>query len=132
MIKADETVKRETVYIAYFCIVLSVLMQAIFIVLKKWDYTVVLGNLLSFFVAVFNFYLMGIAVQKAVSMDVSDAKKIMKSSQGLRNILMFVVLAIGVTAPVFNTVSVIVPVFFPRIAISFRPFIKDRKEVINK
>lgn len=132
MIKADETVKRETMYIAYFCFVLSVLMQAIFIVLKKWDYTVVLGNLLSLFVAVFNFYLMGIAVQKAVSMDVSDAKKIMKSSQGLRNILMFVVLAIGVTAPIFNTVSVIVPVFFPRIAVSFRPFIKDRKEVIDK
>ena len=132
MIKADETVKRETMYIAYFCIVLSVLMQAIFIVLKKWDYTVVLGNLLSLFVAVFNFYLMGIAVQKAVSMDVSDAKKIMKSSQGLRNILMFVVLAIGVTAPIFNTVAVIVPVFFPRIAVSFRPFIKDRKEVIDK
>ena len=107
-------------------------MQAIFIVLKKWDYTVVLGNLLSLFVAVFNFYLMGIAVQKAVSMDVSDAKKIMKSSQGLRNILMFVVLAIGVTAPIFNTVAVIVPVFFPRIAVSFRPFIKDRKGVIDK
>lgn len=132
MIKADETVKRETMYIAYFCIVLSVLMQAIFIVLKKWDYTVVLGNLLSLFVAVFNFYLMGIAVQKAVSMEVSDAKKIIKSSQGLRNILMFVVLAIGVIAPIFNTVAVIVPVFFPRIAVSFRPFIKDRKEVIDK
>ena len=132
MIKADETVKRETIYIACFCIVLSVFMQAIFIVLKKWDYTVVLGNLLSLFVAVFNFYLMGIAVQKAVSMEVSDAKKIMKSSQGLRNILMFVALAIGVTAPIFNTVAVIVPVFFPRIAVSFRPFIKDRKEVIDK
>lgn len=132
MIKADLAVKRETKYIAYSCVILSVLMQAVFVLLKRWDYTVILGNLLSLAIAVFNFYFMGITVQKAVSMDVNDAKKLMKSSQSLRSAAVFVAIVIGVVTPCFNTVAVIVPVFFPRIAVSFRPLIKDQKEVIDK
>ena len=132
MIKADSAVKRETKYIAYSCAILSVLMQAVFVILKRWDYTVILGNLLSFAIAVLNFYFMGITVQKAVSREVNDAKKLMKSSQTLRNIGVFIGIVIGVVAPCFNTVAVIIPVFFPRIAVSFRPLIKDQKEVIDK
>lgn len=127
MIKADDTVKKETKYIAYFCIILSVLMQAVFVFIKKWDYTVLLGNLLSLAIAILNFYIMGLTVQKAVTMEESDARKLVKSSQGFRNMGMFVAIAVGVVAPCFNTVAVIVPVFFPRVAISFRPLVKDKK-----
>ena len=70
---------------------------------------------------------MGLTVQKAVEKDESDAKKLMKSSSSIRTAVLFVVLAIGVALPWFNTVAVIVPVFFPRIAIMLRPFIKDKK-----
>ena len=70
---------------------------------------------------------MGITVQKAVTKDEVDAKKLMKSSSSIRTAVMFVVIAIGVALPWFNTVAVIVPVFFPRIAILFRPLIKDKK-----
>lgn len=124
MIKLDATVKNETLYIAYFCIILSVLMQIVFILLKKWTYTVLLGNLLSLGIAIFNFLAMGITVQKAVTLDAESAKKLMRSSQGLRNVAIFAAVVIGVVAPCFNTVAVIVPLFFPRIAVSFRPFIK--------
>lgn len=127
MIKIDATVKRETKYITYFCIILSVLMQAVFVLLKRWDYTVLLGNLLTLAVAVLNFLFMGITVQKSLAMDSSDAKKFIKSSQGIRTIAMFAVLVVGVAVPIFNTVAVIVPIFFPRIAVSFRPLIKDKK-----
>ena len=130
--KANETVKRECIYIAYFCTILSVLMQAVFIILKKWDYTVLLGNLLSLLLAVLNFYFMGITIQKAVLKDEADARKLMKSSSSIRTAVLFVVIAIGVALSFFNTVAVIVPVFFPRIAIMFRPLIKDKKEVINR
>jgi len=130
--KVDAAVKRETRYIAYACAILSVFMQAVFVLLKKWDYTVVLGNLLSYAAAVLNFYMMGLTVQKAVSMEATDAKKLMRSSQTLRNAGMFVVIVIGVVAPCFQIAAVIVPVFFPRIAVSFRPLIKDKKEVIEK
>ncbi len=132
MIKVSATVKNETIYIAYFSLILSVLMQIVFIFLHKWTYTVLLGNLLSLAVAILNFFIMGITVQKAVTLEANDAKKLMRSSQNLRNAGIFVAVVIGVIAPCFNTVAVIVPVFFPRIAVSFRPFIKDKKEVIEK
>ena len=132
MIKVDATVKRETKYIAYFCTILSVLMQAVFVLLKRWDYTVILGNLLSLAVTVLNFLFMGIAVQKSLELDSADAKKLIKSSQGLRSVALFAALAAGVVAPIFNTVAVIIPVFFPRIAVAFRPLIKDKKEVIDR
>ncbi len=125
--KANETVRKECIYIAYFCTILSALMQAVFIICKSWDYTVLLGNLLSLTVSVLNFYFMGITVQKAVEKDEADAKKMMKSSASIRTAVLFVVIAIGVAAPVFNTIAVLVTVFFPRIAILFRPFIKDKK-----
>ena len=124
--KANETVKKESLYIAYFCTLLSVLMQVVFIVCRKWDYTVLLGNLLSLSLAVLNFYFMGITVQKAVLMDEADARKLMKSSSAIRNAVVFLVIVIGVVLPIFNTVSVFVPVFFPRIAVIVRSrFIKD-------
>lgn len=132
MIKVDTTVKKETFYIAYFCIILSVLMHVVFLLLKNWSYTVILGNLLSLAVAILNFLFLGITVQKAVTLDEKEARKLMRSSQTLRNAAMFVLVVIGVVAPCFNTISVIVPLFFPRIAMLFRPLIKDKKEVIDK
>ncbi len=125
--KVNETVKKECIYIAYFCTILSVLMQAVFLVCKKWDYTVLLGNLLSLVLTVSNFCFMGITVQKAVEKDETDARKLMKSSSSIRTALLFVGLAIGAALPVFNTIAVLVPVIFPRIAILFRPLIKDKK-----
>ena len=107
-------------------------MQAVFVLLKKWSYTVILGNVLGIVVAVGNFLVMGISVQKAVTLKVEDAKKLMATSKKYRTIGMFAIIAIGAVLSIFNTASVIIPVFFPRIAIAFRPLIKDKKEVINK
>ena len=104
----------------------------VFLLLKNWSYTVILGNLLSLAVAILNFLFLGITVQKAVTLDEKEARKLMRSSQTLRNAAMFVLVVIGVVAPCFNTISVIVPLFFPRIAMLFRPLIKDKKEVIDK
>ena len=130
--KANEIVRKESIYIAYFCTILSVIMQAVFVFCNRWDYTVLLGNLLSLSLSVLNFYFMGITVQKAVCKDEADARKLMKSSSSIRTAVMFVIIAIGVALPVFNTIAVVVPLFFSRIAIMFRPFIKDKKEVINR
>ena len=128
MLKADKVVCDETKYIAVFCIALGIVMQIVFVAFSRWDYTVLLGNLLSLFVSVSNFYLMGISVQKALGMDASRAGNVMKASQGLRNIGIFIFAMIGVLLPWFNTVAVIVPLFFPRIAVSLRPMF-NKKEV---
>jgi len=129
---ADATVVKETKYMASIIAVLSVLMQAVFLILRKWDYTVLLGNLLSALVSIANFYFMGRSVQKALAMDEADARKVMRTSQSRRNLAIFVAAAVGVGVSYFNTIAVIVPLFFPRIAVMLRPLIKDKKDVIDK
>ena len=121
--KIDATVKRETLYIAKFVVLLSVLMQAVFLVIGRWDYTVLLGNVLSGSVAVLNFLLMGITVQKAVMKEEKEAKDLMKLSQTLRLFMMLVFALIGYIIPVFNLLAVIIPYLFPRVAVMARPFI---------
>ena len=121
MKQIDETVKRETLYIALFVLVLSTLMQAVFLIIGKWNYTVLLGNLLSGAAAVLNFFLMGCTVQSASQKDSDKIKSFMRVSQSLRTVMLFAIAAIGVLLPCFNSVAVIIPLFFPRIAAGFRP-----------
>ena len=122
MVKADSVVRQETKYIAYFSVVLSVLMQAVFLLLGKWDLSVLLGNILSTALMVGNFYFLGLSVQKAVATgDEKESKKIMKNSQSLRTLVMFIVVMLGAWIPAFSTIAIIIPLFFTRIAIAFRP-----------
>ena len=122
MKKIDPTVVKETAYITAFTIIFSMLMQAVFLIVQKWDYTVLLGNLLGIIAVVLNFLLMGITVQNAVLKEEKDAKNLMKLSQTGRLFMMFVFALIGYLVPVFNAIAVVIPFLFPRIAIMLRPF----------
>ena len=55
-------------------------MQAVFLIIRMWDYTVILGNLLGAAVNVLNFFLMALTVQKAVEKEEKEAKQTMKLS----------------------------------------------------
>lgn len=125
--KVHETVRRETGYIAFFVLLFSLLLQAVFLIIGKWDYTVLLGNLLSGSVAVLNFFLLGLTVQNAVRKEEKPARDLMKLSQTLRSAFLFLAALLGVLLPCFNLFSVLIPLFFPRIAIAFRPLV-DRKK----
>ena len=124
--KIDKTVVRETKYIALWVIVLSLVLQAVFLIIGKWDYTVLLGNALSGGAAILNFFLLGISVQKAVTKDEASAKTAMKTSQLYRFMLMLIVVVLGAALPVFHIWAVIPPLLFPRIAIAFRPLFDKR------
>ncbi len=123
MKKVDPTVIKETLYILKITVLLSVLMQSIFLVVGYWDYTVLLGNVLGIFAAVGNFFLMGLTVQAALGKEEKDAKNLVKVSQLLRMLFLFVVALIGYLLPLFHTVAMIVPYVFPRIAIALRPLL---------
>ena len=118
--KLDKTVKKETMYILYSVVILSIVMQGIFLILSKWDYTVLLGNILSGAASVVNFLLMGITVQKAVLSTQERARTMMKVSQLYRMIFMALVMIIGIALSCFNMWAVIIPMFFPRIAVGIR------------
>jgi len=74
---------------------------------------------------------MGITVQSAVMKDEKEASMAMKASQSMRSIMLLIVAVLGIVIPVFNAVAVIIPLFFPRIAIAFVP-LRDRKKNIGE
>ena len=127
MKKIDPTVLKETRYIATMVFIFSLALQSVFLIIGKWDYTVLLGNLLGFVAAVGNFFLMGLSVQSSLNKEEKDAKNMMKVSQSLRLLLMFVVAMVGYLVPVFNTLSVLIPFLFPRIAVALRPLFMKKK-----
>lgn len=126
MKRIDETVIKETKYIAAWVFLFSVLMQAVFLIIGKWNYTVLLGNLLSAAAVVLNFFLLGITVQNAMNKEEKEIKTAMKVSQLYRFLFLVIIVILGVTLPCFHIWAVMIPMFFPRIAIAFRPFF-DRK-----
>ncbi len=118
--KVDATIWKETGYVALVTLVLSVLMQSVFLIVGKWDITVLLGNLLGGIAAVGNFFLMGLTVQSALGLDAKEAKNRMKLSQMLRTLLLFAFAVVGYVVSVFNLIAVILPYIFPRIAVALR------------
>lgn len=127
MEKIDPTVKKETIYIAVFELIFSMLMQAVFLIIGKWNYTVLLGNLLGAFAAVLNFFLMGLGVQKSVNLEQKEASDRIKLSQRLRLLMLVVFAAVGVCLKCFSSVAAIIPLLFPRISIALRPLFNKNK-----
>ncbi|MBQ3075565.1 MAG: ATP synthase subunit I, partial [Clostridia bacterium] len=118
MNKLDPAVRKETGYIALVTLLLGVLQQAVFLIIGKWSFSVLLGGIYGWAAALMNFFLMALTVQKAVSQEEKDAKNTMKLSQNLRSLSLLVLAAIAYLLPFLNTVSAILPYLYPRIAIA--------------
>lgn len=128
MAKIDTTVVRETKYIALWVVILSAIMESVFLIMGMWDYRVLLGNLFGGAVAVLNFFLMGMTIQNAVMKEEKGAAMTMKVSQTMRNFLLIAAALLGIIIPFFNGAATIIPLFFPRIAIAFIPFRSKKKD----
>lgn len=120
----DLTVKRETAYILTISLLCSMLLQAVFLIIGQWDYTVLLGNVVGLAAAVGNFLLLGITVQNALGKDEKEARDRMRLSHMLRTLMLFIVALIGYLVPVFHILALVIPYLFPRIAIALRPVFK--------
>lgn len=132
MTKPNETVIRETLYIAAFVIFMSVLMQAVFLIIGKWDYTVILGNLFGAAIAVLNFLLMGLTIQKAVLKEQKSASLMMRVSQAIRLLVIVAAVILGAVLKCFNLWAMIIPLLFPRVAVQFRPLFNKYLPDSNK
>lgn len=126
MKKIDKTVLKETAYIAVFSLIFSVIMQAVYLVIGKWNYTVPLGNLLGYIAAIGNFFFMGLTIQNALGKDEKQVRNSVKLSLTLRMLVLAVFAGLGVLLDCFDTIAVVIPFVFPRIAIAFRP-LYDKK-----
>lgn len=114
-------VKKETKRIIKITIVGLILMWILFAVLHfampdkvPLDYTVFLGGIGGGAVAVLNFFLMGLAVQKAASAsDEGTARMKLKSSYSQRFLMQILWVILAIVAPCFHFVAGIAPLLFP-------------------
>lgn len=114
-------VKKETKRIIKITIVGLILMWILFAVLHfampdkvPLDYTVFLGGIGSGAVAVLNFFLMGLAVQKAASAsDEGTARMKLKASYSQRFLMQILWVILAIVAPCFHFVAGIAPLLFP-------------------
>jgi len=122
----DPAVKKETGYIAVWVVILSLVMEAVFLILRKWDLSVLFGNLGGGAIAVGNFFLMALIATRAMNRAVENGKPEeaaarVKATTMTRLIgaVLLCVLLIAVFKT--NVYATLIPMLFPRIGIVFWP-----------
>lgn len=128
-------VKKETKNVLIYTVLGVIVMFIIFLVLHlifketvPFDYTVILGGICCGFIAVLNFFLMAITVQKVANTEnEDDAKKLMKFSYSRRLILQLIWIVVSIFAPCFNVVAGLVPLMFPGLGIKLSGTIGFKK-----
>ena len=114
-------VKKETKRVVKITAVGLILMWILFAVLHftmpdkvPLDYTVFFGCIGGGVVAVLNFFLMGLAVQKAASAsDEGTARMKLKASYSQRFLMQILWVILAIVAPCFHFVAGIAPLLFP-------------------
>lgn len=114
--KLAPSVKKETGHIALGVLAGSAVMLVVFALLRRFDYTVVLGALLGSAAAIGNFFFMAVNLQKAME-DPDRAKKLVHKSYTQRMLGMVAVMVLGFVAPCFHVVAVVVPFLLPSVTI---------------
>ncbi len=127
-------VKKETKKVAFSTLTGVILMWIVFAVLHfsmpdkvPLDYTVFLGGICGGAVAVLNFFLMGLTVQKvAASTDEDSARTKMKASYSQRMLLQMLWVVLAIAAPCFQFVAGIAPLLFPGLGIKLTGVIHNK------
>lgn len=122
MQKIDQTVRKETGYVALWILILSAVMQAVFLIIGKWHYAVLIANLISAAAGVLNFLFMGISLQKSLTKEPKDAALFMRGSAAGRFCVLAVITVLNVLLAKslhFPAIfAALIPLIFPRIAIA--------------
>ena len=127
----DPAVKKETGYIAVWVALLSLVLEAVFLVIRRWDLSVLFGNLGGAALAVGNFFLLAFVVSRAIDRGKpEEAARRVKATAGLRLIGLGGLCALLIGVLKTNVYATLIPLLFPRIGIMFRPMI-DRKRGVQ-
>ena len=120
-------VKKETKRVVMITGAGLILMWILFAILHftmpdkvPFDYTVIFGGIGGGVIAVLNFFLMGLAVQKAASAtDEGTARMKLKASYSQRFMMMILWVIVAIVAPCFQFVAGIAPLLFPGTGLKF-------------
>lgn len=125
-------VRKETKKVAASTTIGVILMWIGFAVLHvvfpekvPFDYTIFLGGIGGGIIAILNFFLMGLTVQKvAASSDEEKARTQMKASYSRRMLLQMFWVVVAIAAPCFQFVAGLLPLLFPGFGIKLMGIIK--------
>ena len=126
--KLDPVVKKENIYMIIGSAVCTAVVQLVFLVFGKFDYTVLLGGLWGFIITVLNFFIMTLAIQKAMELnDEQQAKMKIQGSYTIRMLLLIALMIVGVVLPFMHWVPILISVFYPRVVITVRGAVMSLK-----
>ena len=118
--KPQKTVLRETKRIAIGEVVLLAIMWIVYALTGRFSLAVVLGSLIGGAYAVFNFFMLGMTVQKAAQVQPDNAEMArmqMKSSYNMRMVGMLAVAVLAFALPFVDGLAAVIPLLFPRLTI---------------
>ena len=121
--KMNETVKKETVFVLGFTVVLCAILQSVYLILGFFSVRALIGTGISWLVSGLNFLLTALMVQRAIEESEEKAKKRIKASQSLRSVMILAVLVVSILIlgrelPII--LALVIPLLFPRIAATVR------------
>ena len=123
MSKIDPAIKKETQYIAVTTLILSALMEAVYLIIGQWNITVLFGNLLGAAMGILNFFLLGLGLQSALKKEEKDAKTTVAFSHTMRFLLMGGVIVLAVLLDCFAVIPAVLGLFFPGVGVYLKTFI---------
>ena len=118
-------IRKETRRVAIYVIIGVAVMLVVFAILHgkfpesvPFDFTVILGGICGGAVAVLNFFLMGVTVQKVTDLEnEADARNMMKASYSRRMMMQGVWVVLAILLPCFQFAAGLIPLLFPGIGI---------------
>jgi len=130
----DPAIKKETVYIALVVLILSALMESVYLIIGRWDLSVLFGNLLGASAGILNFFFMGLGLQNALGKDSKQAKTTVSFSHTMRYLMMAAVIVIAFLVEPIGLIPAIISLVFPTVGIFMRTFMikKVGKEEVEE
>lgn len=115
--KPQQGIVKETKRIAVGTVIMLIVMLVIYAVLGKFTVGVLLGGLLGSAYAIFNFFMLGMTLQKAASMtDQQMAHMKVRSSYSTRMVGMLVLAVLAFALPL-EGIPCLIALLFPRATI---------------
>lgn len=116
--KPQQSIVKETKRIAVGTVIMLIVMLAVYAVLGKFTVGVLLGGLLGSAYAIFNFFMLGMTLQKAASMtDQQMAHMKVRSSYSTRMIGMLILAVVAFALPFVEGIPCLIALLFPRTTI---------------
>jgi hypothetical protein len=129
----DPAVKKETGYIAVWVVLLSLVMEAVFLLIRKWDLSVLFGNAGGAAAAVGNFFLMALIATRAVDRAVKNGKPEeaaarVKATTMIRLLGCVLLCVIFIAVFKTNVYATLIPMLFPQVGVMFWSRLNKNRE----